>query len=45
MIKKTNDEEVFLKENFKNFNFPFKNQVSFTVRVEDKLAVPGTAIW
>ena len=36
--KSTNDDEVFLKENFKNFNFPFENQGSFTVRVEDKLA-------
>ena len=29
-----NDEAVFAKENFDKFNFPFKNQGSFTDRVE-----------
>ena len=34
----TNDEEVFAKENFGKFNFPYQNRGSFTVKVEDNLA-------
>ena len=33
-----NDAEIFAKENFGKFNFPFENQGSFTVKVEDYLA-------
>ena len=37
-VKPMNDEAVFAKEHFDKFNFPFENQGSFTVRVEDNLA-------
>ena len=37
-IDSTNDEEVFAKENFGKFNFPYQNRGSFTVKVEDNLA-------
>ena len=32
------DEEVFFKDNFDMFNFPYENQGSFTVKIEDYLA-------
>ena len=32
------DEETFVRDNFDKCNFPFENQGSFTVNVEDKLA-------
>ena len=32
------DEEVFFKDNFEQFNFPYENKGSFTVRIEDFLA-------
>ena len=34
----TDDEEVFFRENFEKFNFPFANKGSFTVAIEDHLA-------
>ena len=37
-IEPMNDEDLFARENFDNFNFPFENQGSFTVKVEDDLA-------
>ena len=33
-----NDEDVFVRENFNKFNFPYENHGSFTVNVEDYLA-------
>ena len=33
-----NDEDIFVRDNFGKFNFPFENQGSFTVNVEDSLA-------
>ena len=33
-----NDEEVFFKDNFDKFNFPYQNMGSFTVTIEDHLA-------
>ena len=36
--KSTNDAEIFARENFDNFNFPFENKGSFTVIVEDVVA-------
>ena len=33
-----NEEDIFAKENFDKFNFPFENTGSFTVLVEDNLA-------
>ena len=38
IIESTNDETIFTKEKFGKFNFPFENNGSFTVHVEDKLA-------
>ena len=32
------DEEVFFRDNFERFNFPFENKGSFTVGIEDHLA-------
>ena len=32
------DEAIFAKENFDKFNFPYENNGSFTVLVEDNLA-------
>ena len=37
-IDPVNDEAIFAKENFHQFNFPFENNGSFTVNVEDNLA-------
>lgn len=37
-IDPMNDEEIFARDNFDMFNFPFENQGSFTVNVEDSLA-------
>ena len=37
-IEPKNDEDKFARENFGKFNFPFENQGSFTVKVEDDLA-------
>ena len=32
------DEEIFFRDNFHRFNFPFENKGSFTVQIEDSLA-------
>ena len=37
-IFETDDEERFFRENFERFNFPFANNGSFTVAIEDYLA-------
>ena len=37
-IEPMGDEEIFARDNFGKFNFPFENQGSFTVNVEDNLA-------
>ena len=34
----TDDDQKFFDENFENFNFPFENKGSFTVKIEDSLA-------
>ena len=34
----SDDEDAFFSDNFKKFNFPFKNNVSFTAMIEDHLA-------
>ena len=38
VIEDENDEDVFFKDNFEKFNFPYENQGSFTVTIEDYLA-------
>ena len=37
-IFETDEEEEFFRKNFEKFNFPFANQGSFTVNIEDHLA-------
>ena len=37
-IFETDEEEDFFRKNFEKFNFPFANQGSFTVNIEDHLA-------
>ena len=32
------DEDIFVRDNFGKFNFPYENQGSFTVNVEDSFA-------
>ena len=34
----TDEEELFFKDNFERFNYPFENKGSFTVGIEDHLA-------
>ena len=37
-VTEVDDEEIFFRENFEKFNFPFANKGSFTVSIEDYLA-------
>ena len=34
----SDDQEVFFRDNFENFNFPYENKGSFTVLIQDALA-------